>query len=250
MQAPTARKTLPIYALILGCALVLLCGAPGETLAQDSAWSSYEDAVDASERGEYDQALLLYRQAERVVTDPVLARAVCYGSGVVARKLVERRTVDRRSLACQGVAWFDCYLDDGDFEDPEVERISRRARAQLQAICEPVASVEAFNPWPMAGVAAGSLAVGAVFFGLAIGDADEIRRQKQANDVLGGESPAQASALETDEKNARLKHGMGLGLIGAGVSVASWVLWRWSTETKTETGQSMLIQPGAIGVQW
>ena len=223
---------------------------PGAGLAQDSAWASYEDAVDASERGEYDQALLLYRQAERVVTDPVLARAVCYGSGVVARKLVERRTVDRQSLACQGVTWFDCYLDEGDFEDAEVERIARRARGQLQSICEPVASVEAFNPWPMAGVAAGGIAAGGVLVALALEDAADIRRHKEINDAEGGETLAKAIALESYEDDTRAKYLGGMALLGVGGAAAVWVAWRWLNSSRPATTTGVLMGPASIGVQW
>ena len=250
MQTPSPRKTLSIHALMAVVVFFWVAVHPNSASAQDAAWSLYEDAVDAAERGEYDEALVLYRQAERVVTDDVLSRAVCYGSGLVARKLIERESIERRSLACQGVEWFDCYLDEGDFEDKEVERIARRAREQLHAICEPEADGQSFNPWPWAGLAGGTGVVGAALFIMALGDASQVRETKAANNAVGGETLEQVAQLGADEDNARIKHGVGLGLVTVGVGVAAWLMWKSTAEESGEEQAGLKVEPLGISVAW
>ncbi len=253
-QSETVRTTitgttLPLRTL-MGIVLSTLVMTTAPASAQEDAWSTYEDAVDAAERGEHDQALARYRLAERLVKERKLARAICYGSAVVAEKLVEARPAQGRALACEGVEWFDCYLKTGAVEDAEVHRIATTGRARLAAICMPEAPVDRTTAWLLTGGASVALTAGAALILGAVGDADEIRADKDALAERGGATLAEASAVESDESSAALRYALGFGGVGLGALLGAFALHQWVGATPQEVATRVSVGPQGLEVRW
>jgi len=234
----------------MGVVLSTLAMTTAPASAQEDAWSTYEDAVDAAERGEHDHALARYRLAERLVKERKLARAICYGSAVVAQKLVEARPAEGRALACEGVEWFDCYLKTGAVEDAEVNRIATTGRARLATICTPDAPPDRTTAWLLTGGSSLALTAGAVLILGAVGDAAEIRAEKDALADRGGASPAEASAVESDESSAALRHALGFGGVGLGALLGAFAIHQWMHDAPQDVAARVSISPQGLEVRW
>jgi len=213
---------------------------------QENAWGLYEQAVDAAERGDLDEALLRYGRAERLATEPDLVRAICYGSGMVARKLVEAQPTRAQSIACRGAVWLDCYLNTKQVSDAEAHRIATKARGDMRAVCQP----DDRDHWVWAGAGMGSAAVGAAILAWAFNDAANIRDRKDSFARGGGATASEASVLDADESDARIKYGVGLGLLGAGVGLAAYGTWLYLAPSDTSGITQIKLTPLGFGVHW
>lgn len=118
--------------LLLSLALLAVTAS---ATAQERAWTLYAEAQALSEDGRHDAALALFRQVQRLATEPELRQASCYALAVTADALLEADST-KGDLACEAVGWFDCFLQGPTAATGAPLERSRTGRTRMTASCE------------------------------------------------------------------------------------------------------------------
>lgn len=126
---------MPLFVALAFAAIGLLHASAAA--AQERAWSLYQEGTALAEAGDHEGALQRYRAVHAIVEERTLRQANCYGLGMTAQALSE--TQQTSSLACEGVMWLDCFLEDGAAIDIPSRAAAEAARASLSKRCEEAA---------------------------------------------------------------------------------------------------------------
>lgn len=123
---------MPLFVSLALAAIGLLHASAAQ--AQERAWSLYQEGTALAEAGDHEGALQRYRAVHAIVEERTLRQANCYGLGMTAQALSEPQ--QKSSLACEGVVWLDCFLEDGAATDIPSRAAAESARANLTKRCE------------------------------------------------------------------------------------------------------------------
>jgi len=221
-------------------AIVMVAGGFAPSMAQDSAWATFEAGMEAARGQELEQALMLFRRALNEAQEQDLRTAACYGAADTILKIFEGRKSLKRALACEGVRHYDCYLhSDATATQADAAARATWGRSRLTAECAPSTAV----PWTLTAVASGTVLGGGLLLASSFSDAKALRGDKAAIVAANGSQDDQISAVNARGDEIEQKALVSYGVLGAGAFLAMWAILEWADVSGGPTGDAG--RPGA-----
>ena len=84
----------------------------------------------------------------------------------------------------------------------------------------------------------------------AMGQAADIRDQKDAVGGRGGASVSEAAAIESDESDAQFKHTVSVSLLGAGALLGAYAVYLWNRDDESAKSVHLSMSPRGMAVRW